>query len=220
MGTNSGGCPSVTSVAAPSSTSASLTRSSTWSRRRWWPRAVAAVACSSRSSKRAVVWGVLEEVCLVAGAEVASQALAEVSQKRSRADRRGNSEHPLCSPETEPKSPGICSHSQGRFSTLQFISLFSTKRRGRYLGEDPLPVILRSSPLFLASGSTVGNVILCFWVCDVTAHLIPGRFCLMHLYSTHSSFKGRHFPNRFVLHFVLDPRVVSRREVFILSSLH
>lgn len=38
--------------------------------------------------------GVLEEVCLVAGAEVASQALAEVSQKRSRADRRGNSEHP------------------------------------------------------------------------------------------------------------------------------
>ena len=36
----------------------------------------------------------------------------------------------------------------------------------------------------------------------------------------HSCFKSRHFPNRFALHFVLDPRVVNRWEFFILSCLH
>lgn len=36
----------------------------------------------------------------------------------------------------------------------------------------------------------------------------------------HSCFKSRRFPNRFALHFVLDPRVVNRWEVFILSCLH
>ena len=61
-GTNSGGCLSATSAAAPSSTCASPTRSLTWSRRRWWPRAVAAVACSSRSSRRAAGWGAPGEV--------------------------------------------------------------------------------------------------------------------------------------------------------------
>lgn len=61
-GTNSGGCLSATFAAAPLSTCASPTRSSTWSRRRWWPRAVAAVACSSRSSRRAEGWGAPGEV--------------------------------------------------------------------------------------------------------------------------------------------------------------
>eukprot|EP00069_Balaena_mysticetus_P019891 bmy_02626T0 len=153
-------------------------RSSTWSRRRWWPRAAAAVACSSRSSRRAAEWGAPGEVCLVAGAEVESQAPAEVNQKRSQADRRANSEPPLCSPETEPPPPSICFHPQGRVSTLQFMSLFRTKRRGRCWGRTPC-LSSCDPPLFLsASSSTVGNVILCVWFCEVAANLIPGRFCV------------------------------------------
>ncbi|XP_028338959.1 U6 snRNA-associated Sm-like protein LSm4 isoform X1 [Physeter macrocephalus] len=125
--------------------------------------------------------GMPGEVCLVAGVEVESQAPAEVNQKRSQADRQANSELPLCSPETEPPPPSICFHPQGRVSTLQFMSLFRTKRRGRCWGRTPC-LSSCDPPLFLsASSSTVGNVILCFWFCEVAANLIPGRFCLMHL---------------------------------------
>lgn len=52
----------------------------------------------------------VSQVCLVAGAEVGSQAQAEVSRKRSRADRRANSELPLRPQETEPPL-SICYHS-------------------------------------------------------------------------------------------------------------
>ena len=54
---SSGGCRSATYEAAPSSTCASPTRSSTWSRRRWCPRGGAAEACSRTKASRAKVVG-------------------------------------------------------------------------------------------------------------------------------------------------------------------
>ena len=80
-------------------------------------------------------------------------------QQRSagKAERQANSEPPLCSPETEPASLGFCSHTQGRFSTLQVMSLFRTKRhRCRERTLPTPPAICDLPPLLLARSSTVG----------------------------------------------------------------
>lgn len=60
-----------------------------------------------------------------------------------KAERQANSEPPLCSPETEPASLGFCSHPQGRFSSLQVMSLFRTKRHRCRERTPPHPAPLR-----------------------------------------------------------------------------